>query len=135
MKGFTLIELMITVAIIAILAAVSYPSYKEYLRKGRRVDAKVALLDASQAMERRYTETLSFAGTGLIGTGTGTIIPSTSLNGDYTISFASQSATAYQLQAAPSSTRQTGDNCGTFLLDNTGVKSLSSNTYSVADCW
>lgn len=135
MQGFTLIELMITVAIIAILARVAYPAYTEYVKKSRRVDAKVALLDAAQAMERRFTETLSFAGTGLIGSGTGTIIPATSLNGDYTISFVSQTAIAYQLQAVPSSARQTGDKCGSYLLDNTGVKALSGNTYTVADCW
>lgn len=126
-KGFTLIELMITVALIAILAAVAFPSYKEYIRKGRRVDGKAALLDAAQTMERWYTENMTFVGA--------TVTPATSLGGDYTLSLVSSSATAYQLQATPSSTRQTGDSCGSYLLDNTGVKGVTGGSMAAADCW
>lgn len=54
--GFTLIELMIVVAIVAILSAVAYPSYKEYIAKGRRAEMKTVLLSAQQWMERFYTE-------------------------------------------------------------------------------
>ena len=49
-KGFTLIELMITVAIIGILASVAYPSYREYVNKSRRVQAKTTLVAAQQWM-------------------------------------------------------------------------------------
>ncbi len=54
-RGFTLIELMIVVAVIAILAAIAYPSYQDSVRKSRRADAKAALLDLAQFMERNYT--------------------------------------------------------------------------------
>ena len=54
-KGFTLIELMITVAIIGILASVAYPSYREYVNKSRRVQAKTTFVAAQQWMERFYT--------------------------------------------------------------------------------
>ncbi|MDX1692193.1 MAG: type IV pilin protein [Ketobacteraceae bacterium] len=55
-RGFTLIELMIAVAIIGILAAVAYPSYMSSVRKSKLGDAKAALSEMAKAMERRYTE-------------------------------------------------------------------------------
>ena len=55
MRGFTLIELMIAVAVVGILAAIAYPSYQEHVRKARRADAQTALLELAQFMERHYT--------------------------------------------------------------------------------
>jgi prepilin-type N-terminal cleavage/methylation domain-containing protein len=59
-NGFTLIELMIVVAIIGILASIAYPSYQESILKSRRADAKGALLGFANAMERHFTETNSY---------------------------------------------------------------------------
>ncbi|MFI3186333.1 MAG: prepilin-type N-terminal cleavage/methylation domain-containing protein, partial [Methylococcaceae bacterium] len=53
--GFTLIELMVTVAIVGILAAIAYPSYQDSVRKSRRADASGALLGLANAMERHFT--------------------------------------------------------------------------------
>ena len=58
MKGFTLIEVMIVVAIIGIIGAIAYPSYQDSVRRGRRADARAVLLEAAQFMERRATENL-----------------------------------------------------------------------------
>ena len=54
-RGFTLIEMMVVVAIIAILAAVAYPSYRDSVARGRRSDAKAVLTEAAQWVEREYT--------------------------------------------------------------------------------
>jgi type IV pilus assembly protein PilE len=54
-KGFTLIELMITLGIVAILAAIAYPAYNDYVIKSRRADAKRGLVTAAQFLERRYS--------------------------------------------------------------------------------
>ena len=56
-QGFTLIELMIVVAVIGILGAIAYPSYTEYVRRGHRADARAGLLQAQQWMERAATAT------------------------------------------------------------------------------
>lgn len=53
--GFTLIELMITVAIVGILVAIAYPSYMEYVRSAKRGDAQADLVELSQWMERQFT--------------------------------------------------------------------------------
>ena len=59
-RGFTLIELMIVVAVIGILSAIAYPSYQEFVAKGRRADGKATLLMAQQWMERFYSENYSY---------------------------------------------------------------------------
>lgn len=59
-KGFTLIELMVTIAILAILAAIAYPSYIDYIRKGRLEDARATILDNKKLMERYYGAARTF---------------------------------------------------------------------------
>lgn len=72
-RGFTLIELMIAVAVIGILAAIAYPSYQDSIRKSRRADAKATLLQAAQWMERFYTENNRYDPRSRAGTLTTTI--------------------------------------------------------------
>ena len=60
-RGFTLVELMAAVAIVAILTALAMPSYKEHVAKSRRSEAMTALLDGAQALERYYSANSTYA--------------------------------------------------------------------------
>jgi type IV pilus assembly protein PilE len=132
--GFTLIELMIAVAVIGILAAVAYPAYTDSVKKGRRSDAKIALTNAAQALERFYNENNSTYNA--TGSAAGTLFPTTSQGGYYTIGYASGSPTtsAYTLTATPTGS-QANDKCGIFTLNNLGVQGVSGGSLNAANCW
>jgi type IV pilus assembly protein PilE len=66
-KGFTLVELMIAVAVVGILAAIAIPSYQESLKKSRRSDAQASLMNFANAMERHFTETSTYCDVGTEG--------------------------------------------------------------------
>lgn len=135
-KGFTLIELMITVAIIAVLAGIAYPSYQEQVAKAKRADAASALLTGAQALERYYTANgryLTAANT--IAAVFPTQVPE---NGTayYNITATVATANSFTLRATRAGA-MTGDPCGNLELTSTGSRSLHSNDASrnVADCW
>lgn len=131
--GFTLIEVMITVVIVAILASVAVPSYMSSVRDSRRSDAKQALLAAAQTMESFYAMNMTYVGssTGTTPTIFTTKVPKDGTERYYTLSFtAAPTAFGYTLQAVPQGS-QAGDRCGTLSLNRTGATSAASAT----DCW
>ena len=137
-KAFTLIELMITVAIAGILAAIAYPSYQDSVMKSRRADVKGVLLGLANAMERHFTETNSYLGAADGGADTGTpaiyTIPAeTAIYYTVTISAAPSPGSSYTLSAAPTGA-QSSDKCGTLTLTNTGVKNNSAGL-DQSLCW
>lgn len=153
--GFTLIEVMIVVAIVGVLAAVALPSYQEYIARGRRVDAQTQLLAAQQWMERFYSEHYKYNET---SAATPVAVTDATLWGQqpfktsprdgegaaaaYNLTLTSVAANTYTITATRTGAASS-DNCGNFTLTNTGRKSLvsySTSKYStlelaMAACW
>ena len=132
--GFTLIELMITVAIIGILASIAYPSYTQYVQRANRAEARAVLLEAAQFMERNYTLANRYdqdsAGNALNLPATLSQSPKQG-TAKYNVGFAAQAAQTYTLQAVPTGT-MTGDTCGTYTLTNAGMQGSGGTQ---AECW
>ena len=131
--GFTLIELMITVAIVGILVSIAYPSYQDSIMKSRRVDAQGALMGFANAMERYYTvnNTYPSAGTTGIYAATSPVDGGTAY---YNLSISASTSSAYQIQAAPTGAQAT-DKCGTLTLDQTGARGFNGTGMTHLDCW
>lgn len=123
--GFSLLELMIVVAIIGILASIAYPSYQEQVAEGRRVDAQANLLSLAQHMERHYTENGSYAGAVLPYTES----PKDGSDKFYDITLPASTGVSYTLRATPKN-GMVGDRCGNMDVTNIGQK-----TAAQADCW
>lgn len=132
-KGFTLIEVMIVVAIVGILSAIAMPSYTEYIRRGHRAEARAGLLQAQQWMERAATATGTYP---LAAAFPDTLkkVPSDR----YGITVASTDGSTYILTGAPKGA-QIGDKCGSYTLDQTGVRGANGKKQSDSgynpDCW
>ena len=124
MRGFTLIELMIVVAILAILIALAYPSYRDQVRKSRRADAESVLLEAASTLERCFTRFNAY-NSDICPDVTGA-----SENGFYTVTI-ERNATTYTLTATPQGD-QVNDRCGTYTLDYLGNKTPTPDSRR---CW
>ena len=131
--GFTLIEVMIVVAILGILAAIALPSYSQYVSRSRRVDARAALLENASILERQYIVANKY-NTNATPPVTESPRGTSATNRSYAVTFSALTATTFTLTAAPEN-GQSADECGTFVLTHTGARSLSGNTLSVDQCW
>lgn len=133
--GFTLIELMVAVAIIAVLAAIAYPSYTDQVRKGRRADAKQALLDLAARQERFNTVNNRWATTTAELGYAAAAFPLAVQSGggvSYRVDLqVDNSLGNYTATAAPVNL-QAADGCGSFILDQQGVLAV---TGSATPCW
>lgn len=127
--GFTLIELMVAVAIVAILTVIAIPQYTKYVMQSRRPDAKQALLDLAAREERYYTlnNTYTTSATALGYAAFPVALGSNAT--DYLLSVTAATATTYSAQAVPQGS-QASDSCGTYTLDNLGNQGAGTS-----NCW
>jgi len=124
--GFTLVELLITVAIVGILAGVAYPSYTEFVKRSNRSEGQRELLRYANLQEQVYVDSRSYAAD-MTGLGASTASIDTE-SGNYTISVSAQSATTFTLQAVAKSTQTSDSGCTTLTIDQIGTKTPTA-------CW
>lgn len=143
--GFTLIELMIVVAVIGILAALAFPSYQESVAKSRRADAQRALMEAEQYMRRYFSARDTFTGVtlppGLVtspraGSGTAAYTIGLVEGGGVVATTTAASVSTFTLRATRTGS-MAADRCGDLSVTNTGVKTLTNNATgtTLADCF
>jgi type IV pilus assembly protein PilE len=132
--GFSLIELMIVVAIVGILVGVALPAYQDYVKRGNRSEGRAYLMNAAALLERYYSDNNVYA------TAANTMPPSvataagaTSETGKYTGSMAV--TTPYQTYVITAAQNFNDTDCGDLTLTQAGVKGRTGTAMSLKDCW
>ena len=150
-NGFTLTELIVTMAIVGILAAIAYPTYQSHVQKVRRADATGGLTELAQWLERNYTENMSY---NLDGQNNAIVLPFTKTPKESATAFyllsvtfpvaAPNRAGTFTLRATPQGPQVADTNCGVLELRSNGVKCILNGAFcsdnpasqpQVAKCW
>ena len=130
-RGFSLIELLVTLTIIGILAMIAYPSYLSYVVKAKRSTAEASLVNLASLMESYYNAHNTYSGATLseLNTNSGTDDHS------YQLEISSAAASSFLVQAVPQGNQATLDStCGTLTYDQLGNKGITG-TGTVNECW
>ncbi len=133
LRGFTLIELMIVVAIVGIIAAIAYPAYTQYMVKSNRSAAQSFILGVANKQEQYILDAREYAD----ALNTLDITTPSEVSAKYDITIAGVPATppAYSIVATPTGTQLAKDTqCGILTINQAGQKGISG-TGTVADCW
>lgn len=130
MSGFTLIELMITVAVVAILASIALPAYNESVRKSRRAQAKADMVEYAQVAERFFSNNNTYVGFNAPLPGRSPREPDVPQR--YGLNYAVTAAT-FTITATPTGA-QASDRCGTLSISQTGQKTEDGSA-TFDECW
>jgi type IV pilus assembly protein PilE len=136
MRGFSLAELMITVAIVGIIASIAIPSYRSYMLAANRTDAIRALTFAQQELERCYSQNFSYLDVANDCPASATIVANT-LHGDYSITIPVWTATTYTLQATAIGGQIADKQCEQMTITNTNQQGSldNNNNVTTSTCW
>ena len=129
-KGFTLIEVMIVVAIIGILSAIAMPQYSDYVKRGKAAEATSTLANLRVRMEQYYQDNRTYAD---VAGPPAVVAPCTATIGYFTYSCTVQTATTYTLSAAPTSGQ--GMTGFAFTVDQNNTKTSTFDGTTGATCW
>ncbi len=128
-KGFSLIELVITCAIVAVIASVALPSFLEQVRITKRSDAKKAVLDCAARQFQRFTTTNQFSEDG--------VCPAESVQGFYSLSVTvggNPNGSTFQINASAQGEQSGDTQCAVFILTSTGFEG-SIPADNADECW
>jgi type IV pilus assembly protein PilE len=127
-QGFTLTELLIALACVALLASLAWPSYQSLVLRSQRAQARASLLQAAHWLERATSANGSYPLTA--------DVPASVLQMEgqrYKLTVTS-SAHSYTLSATPLGA-QASDTCGTLMLNHLGMRSVQGGSQTAAECW
>ncbi len=132
-NGFTIIELLIVIAVIGLLVAIAVPSYQDFVMKSRRTEARELLYTAAQRLQQYFTKADKYT------TNTTTLaVSATSTNGYYTLTIAAGTTgsikTSYALTATPAGSQANDTDCGNFMLNSLGTRTVSGSQ-TTPPCW
>jgi len=130
MRGVTLIELVVVVAIVALLATIAIPSYRQFVLRSHRAEAKSALLNLAAAQEKFYLQNNTYTDALADAPPVGLGLTATTENGYYTIVIDDADTDSFTATATTAGGQADDDDCDTFTIDQAGARTATS-----ASCW
>jgi type IV pilus assembly protein PilE len=130
MRGMTLIELVIVVAIIALLATIAVPSYRQFVLRSHRVEAKAALLNLAAAQEKFYLQNNTYTDALTDAPPDGLGLTATTEKGYYTVAIDDADADSFTATATATGGQAADSDCATFTIDQAGARTATSDS-----CW
>jgi type IV pilus assembly protein PilE len=131
-RGLTLIELMIVIVVVAILATVAIPGYRQYVLRTNRTEAKRTLLNVAAAQEKFYLQNNTYAGPSALATAPpdGLGIPGTTEHGHYTVAIDAADAATFSATATAQGGQAQDSRCASFTINQAAARTATN-----ADCW